>query len=169
MTKIEIDLRDLGLPTGQDHEGEPYGSTTLTDLVVSAAVDQLLRNQKALRDEVRDKVNAAITKEIDENVKKMVLEAFEAPIQRTTFLGEKQGEETTVRELIRKSIESYVKAPASSDRYSNSTKNLQELIDASTKNLLDKDFTEYLKQVKEGVRVSVHQKALDAAVAFLQK
>lgn len=168
MAKIEIDLADLGLPTGVDREGEPYGSSSLSDLIVEAAVRQLF-SEENIRHEVKEQISYKVGKLVDEKVEALVTEAFAAPIQRTTNWGEKQGEPTTVLEIIRESVEKYVKAPPSNDRYSNSTKNLSELIDQSTKQLLDKDFMEYLKQVKEGVRVSVHQKALDAAVEFLQK
>lgn len=171
MAKIEIDLADLGLPTGFDYEdGEPTGSLSLSDLIISAAVEKLLAANRNIVKEIREQVNNAITKEIDTNVRTYVQEAFDAPIQRTTSWGEAQGEPTTVRELIRTSIESYVKAPSSDKRgYNDRPKNLVELIDDSTKQMLDKDFTEYLKQVKEGVKVTVHQKALDAAVQYLQK
>ena len=169
MPKIEIDLADLGF-NDFDDEGNPVGATTVQDLIISAAVDKLLAGQRDLRNEVREKVGAAITKEIDDSVKVLVQEAFDAPIQRTTTWGEKQGEPTSVRELIREAIERYVTAPKSDDRYSSTkTKNLQELIDSATKDLLDRDFLAYLKQVKADVSVTVHKKALAAAVEFLQK
>lgn len=170
MPKIEIDLADLGLPVGLDHEGEPYGSKSLTDLIVDAAVRQLVGDERDLRSQIKEKVDQAITKRIKEQVEGLVSEAFDAPIQRTTPWGERKGTPTTVRELIRESIEAYVQAPGSTDRYSsNNPKNLRELIDDSTRQLLEKDFREYLKQVKEGIKVSVHKKALDAAIAELQK
>jgi hypothetical protein len=170
MPKIEIDLADLGLPTGRDHEGEPYGSTSLSDLIIEAASAQLLRGTRDLQREVREKVDRAIQDEIEANVKSLVAEAFTAPIQRTTAWGEKQGDPTTVREIIRESIEKYLNGPAAKNRsYNYKSHNLQELINDSTKDLLEKDFMAYLKQVKEGVKVTVHQKALQAAVDFLQK
>lgn len=168
MPKIEIDLADLGLPTGQDHEGEPYGSTSLTDLIIEAAVQRLFREDSIQRD-VLQKIEQRVGELVDEKVEALVTEAFAMPIQRTTRWGEKEGEPTSVLEIIRESVKKYVEAPKSSDRYSNSTKNLQDLIDNSTKQLLDSDFTAYLKQVKEGIRVSVHKKALEAAIEYLQK
>jgi hypothetical protein len=168
MPKIEIDLADLGLPTGQSGDGEPYGSMSLTDLIVEAGVRKVF-SEENISHEIKQQISSKVGVLVDEKVEALVTEAFAAPIQRTTSWGEKQGEPTSVLEIIRESVEKYVKAPASNDRYSNSTKNLTELIEASTKNLLDRDFTEYLKQVKEGIKVSVHRKALDAAVAELQK
>ena len=167
MTKIEIDLADLGLPTGQSGDGEPYGSMSLTDLIVEAGVRKVF-SEENISYEIKEQISRKVGVLVDEKVEALVTEAFAAPIQRTTSWGEKKGEPTSVLEIIRESVERYVTAPKA-DGYRNNPRNLQELIDDATKRLLDKDFTDYLKQVKEGIKVSVHRKALDAAVAELQK
>lgn len=165
--KIEIDLAELGL-TGYDEDGNPVGpGNTLQDLIIEAAVERIIPKDRDLRYELKDKVDKTFTKRVNERVEELVEEAFDAPIQRMTSWGDKQGDPTTVRELIRESLESWLRAPGSGDRYSNGSKNLQDLITNSTKSLLDKDFTEYLKQIKENVRVTVHKAALEQAVKFL--
>jgi hypothetical protein len=167
--KIEIDLADLGLPTGQDYEGEPYGSTSLTDLIVSAAVEKLVGRD--LQHEVSTKVSERIEKEVNARIKDEVEAAFTAPIQRRAPWGDKQGEPTTIKEIIRETLESFLQGKATRDRYSSSkpAANLGELIDESTKHIMNAE----LKKTVDEARATIHQKvtaaALKAAVDTLAK
>ncbi|QWY82817.1 hypothetical protein PP641_gp077 [Arthrobacter phage SilentRX] len=163
MPKIEIDLADLGLPTGRDFDGEPTGSSTLQDLIVRAAVDRLLSDtDHQVRADLREKVNNQYNKEIQERVKALVEEAFTAPIQRTTRWGEKQGEPTTVREIIREGIEKFLTAPSrGSNRYqSDPYSNLTELVEDQIKHVMSTD----LKKTVEAAKGAVHEKVTDAAL-----
>ena len=171
MPKIEIDLADLGLPTGRDHEGEPYGSASLTDLIVTAAVEQLLGTSRDLRREVSEKVSDRINEEVNKRILVEVEAAFSAPIQRHAPWGDMQGEPTTVKEIIRESLEKFLKGKSSRDRYSsnNPAGNLGELIDEATKHVMNAD----LKKSVDEARATIHQKvtaaALKAAVDTLAK
>lgn len=171
MPKIEIDLADLGLPTGQDYEGEPYGAKTLTDLIVDAAVERLLGTNRDLQHEVSTKVSERINAEINKRIKDEVDAAFSAPIQRRAAWGDKVGEPTTVKEIIRESLEKFLQGKASRDRYSSSgpAGNLGELVDDATKHLMNAE----LKKTVDAARATIHEKvtaaALKAAVDTLAK
>lgn len=172
MPKIEIDLADLGLPTGRDFDGEPTGASTLQDLIVRAAVDRLLSDtDHQVRSELREKVNNAYNKEVKDRVAALVKEAFEAPVQRTTRWGEKEGEPTTVREIIREAIEKFLKAPArSSNRYhSDPYSNLTELVEDQVKNVMSTDMKKTVEAAKGAVHEKVTDAALKAAVEVLSK
>lgn len=164
MPKIEIDLADLGLPTGQDHEGEPTGAQTLQDLIIRAAVDRLVTgSDRDLQRELNEKLNVAYNTEVKDRIKALVDEAFEAPIQRTTRWGETQGEPTTVREIIREGIEKFLNAPArGANRYnSDPYSNLTELVEDQVKHVLSTD----MKKTVEAAKGAVHERVTDAALA----
>lgn len=165
MPKIEIDLADLGLPTGQDREGEPTGAQTLQDLIIRAAVDRLVTSgDRDLQRELNEKLNVAYNTEVKDRIKALVDEAFEAPIQRTTRWGDKQGEPTTVREIIREGIEKFLNAPGrgSSSRYgSDPYANLTELVEDQIKHVLSTD----MKKTVEAAKGAVHERVTDAALA----
>lgn len=163
MTKIEIDLRDLGLPTGQDSEGEPTGGATLQDLIIEAAADRLLGGvDYTIKSDLLEKFRTEYNRKIEERVAELVAEAFEAPIQRTTRWGETQGEVTTVKEIIRETIEKFMNAkPGSGQRYSNDPfRNLQEVIDYSVQNIMSGE----LKKTVEAAKGAIHEKVTDAAL-----
>lgn len=165
--KIEIDLAQLGL-TGYDEDGNPVGpGATLQDLIIEAAVDRLIPSVRDTRAALKERVDKKFTEQVEGRVEELVAEAIDAPIQRMTSWGDAKGKPTTVRELIRESLEDWLNKPGSTDRYGNGAKNLQDMINVATKNLLEKDFTAYLKEIKEKVRVDVHKAALDQAIKFL--
>ncbi|QOP66840.1 hypothetical protein SEA_PUREGLOBE5_91 [Arthrobacter phage Pureglobe5] len=172
MTKIEIDLRDLGLPTGEDEHG-PTGSSTLQDLIINAAAEKLLGGvDYQIRSDIQEKFRTEYNRKIQERVAELVQEAFDAPIQRTTRWGETQGEATTVKEIIRETIEKFMNAKPTNNgnRYRDDPyRNLSEAIDASVQNIM----TTEMKKTVEAARGAIHEKvtdaALKAAVAALSK
>lgn len=169
MPKIEIDLADLGLPTGRDHEGEPTGAQTLQDLIVDAAA-QLLVGSVAERRDMRGRVVEQYNARIKERVEDMLTDAFSQPIQRTTRWGETEGEPTTIREIIRQEIEKYLdSAKASRPGYSTDNVSLTALVQNEVKQLMTTDMKKVIADAKANVHHTVTQKALAAAVAELSK
>lgn len=172
MPKIEIDLADLGLPTYQDSEGGLHGAQTLQDLIIDAASNKLLGTvDYEIRSDITEKFRVQYNAKIEDRVSELVSEAFDAPIQRTTRWGEAQGEVTTVKEIIRETIEKFMTAKASGgQRYSNDpARNLDELVQESVKNIMNTE----LKKTVDAARGAIHEKvtdaALKAAVAALSK
>lgn len=169
MTKIEIDLKDLGLPTYIDEDG-PGGSQTLENLIIEAAADKLIGADYEFRSDLRDKVRRAYSTKIEEKVEALIEEAFAAPIQRTSSWGEEQGEVTSVREIIRETLEKYMNsAVPTRDGYSTDRKSLTQLIDNEVNVFLRNDFAKHLKEVKGNINLEVQKRALAAAVAELSK
>jgi hypothetical protein len=169
MTKIEIDLRDLGLPTYTDVDGEPGGSRTLEDLIVDAAA-QLLVGSVTDRADLRARVVEQYNSRIKEKVEDMITDAFSQPIQRTTRWGETQGEPTTIKEIIRQEIEKYLdSAKASRPGYSTDNVSLTKLVENEVKQVLTTDMKKVIAEAKANVHNTVTQKALAAAVAELSK
>lgn len=169
MPKIEIDLADLGLPTGRDYEGEPTGAQTLQDLIVDAAA-QLLVGSVTDRADLRQRVVEQYNDRIKERVEEMLTDAFSQPIQRTTRWGETQGEPTTIREIIRQEIEKYLdSAKPSRPGYSTDNVSLTALVQNEVKQLMTMDLKKVIAEAKANVHNTVTQKALAAAVAELSK
>lgn len=170
MPKIEIDLADLGLPTGMDYDGEPTGGKTLQDLIVEAAVDRLLGSDWELRNDMREKISREYKLKITERVEKLIEEAFNEPIQKTTPWGERKGEETTVREIIRTTIEKYLQGTTPTrDGYSRDAQSLTQLITNEVQHVLNKDMKEHITKVKGDIKLEVQKKALAAAITELSK
>lgn len=167
MTKIEIDLRDLGLT--YDEEGNADGSRSLPDLVIDGAIDRLMSDRN-LREEVRKQVAEQVTATVKEKVAILAAEAFDAPIQKTTVWGEKQGEPTTVREIIRLEIERFMTSKSDGRRNNyDAPRNLSDLMADTTTQILTKDLKATVDAAKANVHNTVTQKALAAAVAELSK
>lgn len=169
MTKIEIDLKELGLPS-YDEDGEPTGNTTLQELIIEAAADKLMDTDYNVRSELREKVMQRYSQRINEKVEALITEAFELPIQRTTGWGEKKGEETTVREIIRETIEKYLKGKEmSQDGYGRNPKSLTQLIVNETELVLSKEMKATVVEAKKLVHEKVTDAALKAAIDQLNK
>lgn len=169
MTKIEIDLKDLGIPQ-YDEDGEQGRAKNLQELIVEAAADRLMDTDHMIRSDLREKVMARYNQRINEKVEALITEAFEAPIQRTTSWGETKGEVTTVREIIRETIEKYLNSKEMSrDGYSRQPKSLTELIVNETQMVLSKDMKATIDEAKKLVHTKVTTAALAAAVEQLAK
>lgn len=169
MTKIEIDLKDLGLPTGEDEDG-PTGSRSLTDLIIEAAADKLIGSDWEMRNDIRQQIQRTFKAKIDEKVQAMIVEAFDEPIQKTTPWGETKGEETTVREIIRESLEKFLQGNAKSrDGYSRDSHSLTELINNETIMIMSKELKATIEAAKKTVHEKVTEAALKAAVDVLAK
>ncbi|ALY10837.1 hypothetical protein WILDE_53 [Arthrobacter phage Wilde] len=169
--KIEIDLAQLGFE-GYDEDGEYIGGgASIKDLVVEAAAAKLVKHSDGqMQREVRERIDKLFTTEIEAKVKEKVAEAFDAPIQRTTPWGETKGEPTSVLEIIRESLEKFLKANRSRNRSSyDPAGNLEEVVDDATRDLMNKEFRAAIEEAKKGVVVTVNKKALEAAVAVLSK
>jgi len=169
MTKIEIDLRDLGLPAGRDSDGEPYGSATLQDLIIEAAANKLVGNDYEMKKELRAKVSRQFDDAIQGKVEALVAEVFDAPIQRTTSWGEAQGDPVTVKELIREYIEKFLKGKAGRDGYNRDPQNLGDMISDAVRTAMTTDLKKTVDEAKKQVHQKVTEAALKAAVEVLNK
>lgn len=167
--KVEIDLGQLGFLYGPDGDGEQ--GPGIRGLIVQAAARQVVEVEgRELRTAVHDVANEMIR----EHVRTLVQAAFDEPIQRTTLWGEKQGEPTTVRELIRQSIEVFLKAEGRQGSLSNfrsdaPAKNLRELIDGETQRLMTSEMQQAIRAAKAEVSKTVMERAAQAIAEVVKK
>jgi hypothetical protein len=170
MPKIEIDLADLGLPTGQDRDGEPTGSQSLQDLIVNEAARRLIGNDRELQQELRSKITKQFDDEISTRVVALVEDAFIMPIQRTTPWGEEKGEPTTVKEMIREHIEKFLTGTGRRrDSYNRDPQDLADVIDEAVKAAMTTDLQKNVDEAKKQVHTKITEAALKAAVEILNK
>lgn len=168
MTKIEIDLDDLGLL--YNPEGEPIGRATLQDRVIEAAAHYLIQSDRDMRLEVQQKVAQVIEEQATEKVAELVAEVLAGPIQRTSPWGEARGEPTTVREIIREKVEAFLNGRGRGrDSFGRDPKNLHDFVEDATKNVLGGELAEAVKEAKATIRERVTDAALKAAVEALAR
>jgi hypothetical protein len=169
MTKIEIDLDTLFAPDVED--GEQVGTVSATDLlrdaVVRAAVDRILNHD--LRGEARSKIIEAVNNETTRRVVEMLDEIFAGPIQRTSAWGEKRGEPTTIKEIVRTKVEEFLTNAARRDTFGGGREpqNLSEVVAEQTRTILTGEFRKEIDEAKKSVSDRVRQEALAAAVKVL--
>lgn len=166
--KVEIDLGQLGFLYGPDGEGEQ--GPGILGLIVEAAARKVLEGDREIKSKVVDTANQMIR----ERVAEMVQQAFDEPIQRTTLWGEEQGQPTTVRELIRLSLEDFLKSEgrrSSLDNYRKDgpAKNLRELIDGEVQSTMTTEMRNVINTAKADVVKTVTSKAADAIAEAIKK
>ena len=159
MSKIEIDLNDLGL---MDEDGR---SPTIRELVIERAVLNLLSPQTDIVREVQEKVQA----EAQTQITAKVSEVLEGPISETTRWGEPK-RTTSVKEIIREALEVYLNKPGRQDRTygSRDPQNLRELIEDHTRNVLNAELRKEIDKAKAQISETVTQAALKEAVKIIE-
>jgi len=165
--KLELDLNELLGFEYDEETGEPIGQKNFRNEVVSMAAGALIGEYRNdLKAEVREKVGEVVLEEIRETVRTVMAE----PIQQRTPWGERKGEPATILEMVRMSLESFLSGTTSSGRDIYGTqqpKNLRELIDQSTREVLTTELRTAVAEAKKQINNAVTVKALEAAVEAL--
>lgn len=163
--KIEIDLAELGF--AYDPNGDPLGHQSLEQAIVIEAARVVLDGE--LGNRVREQLGKAITAQVEQRAQEIVEQVLTEPIQRTTPWGEAQGTPTTVREIVRMTIERWLQMSRSNDRFSSSgaPRSLADLIDAEVKSVMTKELQGEIARVKKEVAQTIQTHALQAAVAAI--
>ena len=171
--QIEIDTDDL-LPSFEyDPETGPTGEpgAPLESLVIDAAARQIIRNEdfdKRVRREVEKRIQETVSDQVDASLRAVVEDVIAAPIQRRHPWGDKNGEETTVREIVRERVEKFFTSPSTSARDSYGSRGQEvgigQLVQNLTRDALDNDLSAEIKAVRTEVRDVIRDKALRAAV-----
>lgn len=168
--KIEIDLEDvLTEHYGDGDAGRASMRAALEDRAASLILNQLTHDE---RHETRQRVQAIRNEMIREHLAAEVARAVEDPIRRTTPWGETQGEETTVRELVRQELEDYLRKPAQRDAYGRSSDrpaNLKELIAEVTRDVMGKEMRDTIAATRKQVAAMIRDQIMAAAGAALAK
>lgn len=166
MSKINLTIDTDDLLPSYSYDGEPDGPPeSLQALVIEAAARQILRSEN-FDQQVRRAVEQRITEHVDDQVGHLVREVLSEPFQPMTPWGEKRGDETTVREEIRKKVEAWFSAPARRDSFSGRSDRdtLQGLVEEITKSVMDKELKAEVDRVRREVSAEIRDKALRAAV-----
>jgi hypothetical protein len=173
--KITIDTAELVAANIQryDEDGNPMPSPDFHESVVEAvarivAGDVLTKGSLAY--DIRQEVAVAITEEVKRQAVELVRQAVAAPVRPSTAWGDRTGEETTVREMVRKELQEFVK-PTKPQRYRDSydktPHNLGELIASLAKEVWTSELQKEAQEAKAQVTGEVRKKALAAAVRVL--
>ena len=171
--QIEIDTDDL-LPSYEyDPETGPSGEpgAPLESLVIDAAARQIIRDEdfdKRVRREVEKRIQETVSEQVDASLRAVVEDIIAAPIQRRHPWGDKNGEETTVREIVRERVEKFFTNTGTgrSDLYGSQGKEvgIGQLVQNLTRDALDKELSDEVRAARAEVRDAIRDKALRAAV-----
>ena len=168
MSKINltIDTDDLMPDVHYDPDGGPEVSpgAPFQALVIEAVARQILRADSFARD-VRVAVQERIDGEVSKQVEGLVQAVIAEPIQRTTAWGERKGDPTTVREIIREHVEAWFSEKPRRDAFgSRDKKSLDSIIQESTRSVMDQELKTEVDRVRKEVSAQLRDKALKAAV-----
>lgn len=169
--KIEIDLSDLGV-VRYDDDGDPVPGPSMTDRIVDEAARMIVGDERELRQQVMEKVSALVAEEVEARVKVLIEEIIAEPIQRTSAWGEKQGEPTTVKEIIRLTAEKWLTGTARRGHYDSRdtpARSLQEVVEQTTDAVLTREMKDAIDKAKIAVTGTVVDKALEAVKDQLAK
>lgn len=129
---VALDLNALFVEPAE-FDGDPVDvRTAMRQAVIEAAATKLVagfdhEELHEMRSEVRTMRNQLVRERLAEEV----AAAFAEPVQRTSQWGEKRGEPTTIRELIRLELEAFLNGTQTNrrhDSYDKTPNNLAELI-----------------------------------------
>lgn len=160
--EIKIDLKDLGI-VEYDEGGDPMPGPDLTDLIVAEAARMLIGSDRDLRKRVEETVAESVKTEVDAKVKVLVEEIVTGPIQRTTVWGEKKGEPTSLKEIIRETSEKWLTGDARRGAYDSRdtpAKSMQELVSQETAAFLSYELRQTIDSAKKAVTDKVVDEVL---------
>lgn len=168
--KVEINLDDLGR-TPVDEDGEPIGPPQdLRALVADMAASRLFALVWGnMESELRQQVHEVVNEEVREQVRKHVVEALSKPIQKTTRWGEKQGEATSLLELVRLELERFLSDTTRRDSFRldrDKPENLADLVRDQVQDYarteLSKDIQAARNEVTRMVKEAIMQHVTDS-------
>lgn len=175
---LSLDLASLFVDAAEP-DGEPANlRDAMRAAVVEAAAKQLLTNGMWSHDELfelRQEVHRMRNKLITERLRAEVEGAFSEPIQRMTQWGEKRGDVTSVRELIRLELEAFLNGTSTSrrrDSYDKTPNNLAELIGVVANDTMNSALSKSVRDAKATVDKRVQEiltEAIGAKLAGVKK
>lgn len=165
--KIEIDLSDFGFH--YDDDGDRVSNRTLEQAVIHAAADRLVARQES---RLLSDLDSRIKEIATERIAAAVDEVLAEPLKLTTPWGESVAPVTTVRELIRESLEKFLNDKVTRDRYYSGDRgpqSLAELVDTTTRNFITRELGKEIEEAKKKVHNLVREKAIKAAADAIAK
>lgn len=153
---IEIKVAEITLDTivgdvvDFDEDGDAVSTgreNTVADLVAAQIVRQVV--QDARYPSLVDQVTRIRDEEIRAAVKPAIEQAINRPIKRTNPWGERNGEETTLTEVIVEEARNLLKEPADRYRRGESGTVLQQAVRAAVREAFDKEIADAVKQARD--------------------
>ena len=151
-----------------DLDGDPVNiRTAMRNAVVAAAAEKLVAGfDSDTLHEMREEVHRVRSELVRERLVVEVDAAMDLPIQRTTKWGDRIGDVTTVRELIRMELEEFLSGTSTArkiDSYDKSPHNLRELITLVARDTMHGELGKSVRAARAKVDAEV-QKILVAAI-----
>lgn len=152
--KIEVIIPEITLQTvignviSYDEDGDAVveGSATVGDKVAAIIAKNVMAHPDYRS--LQERVTALRDEEIREQLRPIVAEALQKPIQKTNSYGSPVGQPTTLTELIMESVTKYWN-PNSTDRYGSRDQTLPGLIDATVRKELAAEIPKVVKATKD--------------------
>jgi hypothetical protein len=168
---MTIDLASLFVEP-QQLDGEPVDlRAVMRDAVIEAAAAKLIGSfDHDERYEMRQEVQRARNELVRERLVEEVAAAMSEPVQRTTQWGEKRGEPTTVRELIRLELEAFLSGTHTNrlhDSYDKTPNNLAELIGSIANGVMNRELALAVQKAKATVDEELRKVLADAIASKL--
>jgi hypothetical protein len=135
---VEFDEDGDAVSTGREH--------TVAHLVAEQIVKKVV--QDARYPGLVDQVTRIRDEEIRAAVKPAIEQAIARPIKRTNPWGERNGEETTLTEVIVEEARNLLKEPADRYRRENGTV-LQQAVRAAVREAFDKEIADAVKEARD--------------------
>jgi hypothetical protein len=166
MTKIniEIDLAHLGMDV--DEDGEPMPGPGMQDLIVHNIVERM---GASIEGDIRERVNVAIDERVAEALEKVVQEVVDGPVQRYKRWGDKDGDPTSVREIVREHVEKFMAKPLTRDPWDRDRRpdSLPDIVAVVTKDVLTKELTAEVRAARQQVNDTVKNTIVTETIKIL--
>jgi Asp-tRNA(Asn)/Glu-tRNA(Gln) amidotransferase B subunit len=170
---LALDLDSLFVEA-PELDGDPVDVRSLMrNAVVQEAARQLLASGDTdWHRDAREAANRLRNELVREGIATEVEAAFNAPVQRTTRWGEKLGEPTTVRELIRLELEAFLNGTQTHrrhDAYDKTPNNLCELIGSVANETMTGELGQAVREARKQVQKVVQEIIAKNVAAELAK
>lgn len=162
--QIEIDLAHLGIE--YDEEGEPMPGPQMQDLIVAGVVDRLVMGADRT---VRDAIASALDQRIEAVIDPIIMEVATGEIQQRHSWGDAKGEPTTLREEVRKHVETFVSGPLTRDTYDRDRRpgSLKDVVASVTKDVITKEMAQAVSEAKAEVTGTTKRLIVEKVVEAL--
>lgn len=146
------------LSGGSYEEPPEYEPVNLGDAVVAQIVERLIGE---VRKDIRKTVLAAVQSAIEAEVSAVVREVLTGEIRRTNRWGEKQGDPTTLRDMLADDVANYLNEPAKNWRSDERKGGFRALLRDTVDETLSRELRTEVEHAKAAVRAQVAAKAAE--------
>jgi hypothetical protein len=148
----------IGVRTTRDHyDEEPVVEPVSLGEMVVAELAATLRDE--IRRDVRDEVRKAVLPTIQAEVSGVVREALTGDIQRLNRWGEREGDKTTLRDMIADDVKAYLTEPQQRSSYDQRKGGFRELLREQVDDAMRKDLHATIAEARKQVVGQVQSKA----------